>query len=291
MTQPQAEGGCLCGSVRYRVAGTPLSSSVCHCRSCRLASGAPSVAWFVVALEQFELLAGEPASFRSSAQVSRTFCPACGTPLTYRHDDSPDHVELTTATLDDPARFPPTREIWLSHKLVWAASDPRLEHWLGESTRAPGEDAAVPQAIGIDHIYITVSDLARSEPFYDLLLRDILQFRKGGRFHLGPDEHLSYYNRLFGFVLRPARVQQGHEPYAPGLHHFCFRVDSVGEVNEVATRLQAAGIPATSARLYPEYAADYCATFFTDPDGIRLEVTNFRAERRERFAHWADNAV
>jgi len=36
------------------------------------------------------------------------------------------------------------------------------------------------------------------------------------------------------------------------------------------------------------FSDDYCATFFTDPDGVRLEVTNWRQERRERAAHWDD---
>ena len=41
-------------------------------------------------------------------------------------------------------------------------------------------------------------------------------------------------------------------------------------------------------RLYPEYAPDYYATFFSDPDGIRLEITNYRQERRKRFADLAN---
>jgi hypothetical protein len=48
----------------------------------------------------------------------------------------------------------------------------------------------------------------------------------------------------------------------------------------------ASGIAASLPRLYPEYAPDYYATFFSDPDGLRLEVTNFRAERRERNLAW-----
>lgn len=144
----------------------------------------------------------------------------------------------------------------------------------------------MPQVIGIDHIYITCGDLARSEVFYDQLLVDTLGFRKGGRFTLGPDAHISYYNRHFGFVLRPARVQSPHAPYAPGLHHFCFRVDSQADVQETAVLLQKAGIATTPAKLYPDYAPDYWAIFFEDPDGVRLEVTNYRAERRERHDHW-----
>ena len=143
----------------------------------------------------------------------------------------------------------------------------------------------MPEVTGIDHIYITVSDLARSEPFYDLVLAQVLGFRKNS-FTLGGDLHVQFFNRHFGFVLRPARVKAVHEPYSPGLHHFCLRVDSIADVHEVAAQLQQAGIKATDAQLYPDYAPDYCATFFTDPDGIRLEVTNYRQERRDRHDHW-----
>ena len=76
-----------------------------------------------------------------------------------------------------------------------------------------------------------------------------------------------------------------HEPYAPGLHHFCLRVDSVADVHSVAQQLRAVGVNATEPRLYPEYANDYTATFFESPDGIRLEVTNYRQERRDRHDH------
>lgn len=143
----------------------------------------------------------------------------------------------------------------------------------------------MPEVLGIDHVYLTVSDPARSEPFYRLLLGEILGFRHH-RFTLAGDPHVQFYNRQFGIVLRPARVAARHERYAPGLHHLCLRVDSAAEVAEVAQRLRAAGIDASEPRLYPEYAPDYCATFFTDPDGLRLEVTNYRQERRERHERW-----
>lgn len=143
----------------------------------------------------------------------------------------------------------------------------------------------MPEVTGIDHIYITVSDPARSEVFYDQVLMQALGFRKN-RFTLAGEPHVQYYNRLFGFVLRPARVTTPHEPYAPGLHHFCLRVDSVADVQAVAAQLIAAGIAATPAKNYPDYAPDYWATFFSDPDGVRLEVTNYRQERRDRHERW-----
>ena len=143
------------------------------------------------------------------------------------------------------------------------------------------------EVTGIDHVYITVAELARSEAFYDLVLRDALGFRKNA-FTLAGEAHIQYYNRHFGYVLRPARVANAqHDPYAPGPHHFCLRVASVPEVHAVADQLRASGIDATEATLYPQYASDYTATYFIDPDGIRLEVTNYRQERRERHDHWS----
>ncbi len=141
------------------------------------------------------------------------------------------------------------------------------------------------EVIGIDHIYITVSDLARSEFFYDRVLLGALEFRKNS-FTLAGDPHIQYFNKLFGVVLRPARSAAAHDPYSPGLHHLCLRVESAADVQAVAEQLRSQGIAASDARRYPEYAEDYSATFFSDPDGIRLEVTNYRQERRERHDNW-----
>ena len=142
----------------------------------------------------------------------------------------------------------------------------------------------MPEIIGIDHIYITVSDLERSEIFYDVVMH-VLGFRKN-QFHIGGESHIQYYNRHFGYVLRPARVPGPHNPYAAGLHHICLRVESEGEVKETARRLKEHNISVSEPRLYSEYAPDYFAVFFSDPDGVQLEVTNYREERRQRHDNW-----
>lgn len=71
----------------------------------------------------------------------------------------------------------------------------------------------MPEIIGIDHIYLTVSDMERSEKFYDVAM-GILGFRKS-RFQINAEKHIQYYNRHFGVVLRPARITNPHNPYAP----------------------------------------------------------------------------
>jgi hypothetical protein len=130
------EGRCLCGAVRYRVNGGPIVTSLCHCRSCRLAAGAPSVAWVIFRSSEFAYSAGQPARFRSSPAVIRTFCGQCGTSLTYQLDTEPDTIDVTTASLDFPDDFAPTREIWVAHKLAWEQLNDHFPQYPGSSRQA-----------------------------------------------------------------------------------------------------------------------------------------------------------
>jgi len=141
------------------------------------------------------------------------------------------------------------------------------------------------EVIGIDHIYVAVRDMKRSEDFYDSVM-GVLGFKKNTFVNEGAP-HIQFFNRHFGFVLRPSeRREQVHDPLAPGLHHFCFRVEDTATVDVIAARFAALGIACSSPAFYPEYAPDYYALFFADPDGLRLEVTNYREERKRRFREW-----
>jgi catechol 2,3-dioxygenase-like lactoylglutathione lyase family enzyme len=138
--------------------------------------------------------------------------------------------------------------------------------------------------IGIDHIYLTVSDLPASELYYDQLM-PLLGFKKAIN-SIGGEPHIHFFCRHFGVSLRPARARQDHDPYAPGLHHFCFRVDTVEDLHELYREMKALDLQVSEPKAYVEYAPDYHAIFFTDPDGIRLEVTNYREQRRRHHSDW-----
>ena len=120
------EGGCLCGAVRYRVSGEPIAATLCHCRSCRRASGGVTVAWAVFDRQDFDWLKGEPREYSSSPGIHWRFCGTCGSLVGYRRDSRPGHVDVTTATLDEPDLFPPTVEIWIGDKIAWEALHPDL---------------------------------------------------------------------------------------------------------------------------------------------------------------------
>jgi len=154
------------------------------------------------------------------------------------------------------------------------------------SIRPVGEYALEVEVTGLDHIYVTVSDLARSQGFYDRIMA-ALGFRKVARPLAGGDLHVHYFNRAFQFTLRPAAAGAGaHDPYAPGLHHFCMRVADRAAVDAAFRELRRRGVEASEPRLYPEYHNDYYATFFADPDGLRLEVVSHLAVRKATVERW-----
>ncbi|MGH8609046.1 MAG: GFA family protein [Gammaproteobacteria bacterium] len=88
------KGGCFCGRIRYEATGTPFHETNCHCSICRRTTGAPFVTWFSVPRSQFRLVCGEPTRFRSTAKGTRSFCPQCGTQLTFEDEDLPDEIDV-----------------------------------------------------------------------------------------------------------------------------------------------------------------------------------------------------
>jgi len=127
MANEAIEGGCLCGTVRYRVNESPRSQATCYCENCRRAAGAPSVAWIIVSRGQVDFTSGDPSRYvytrEDGREVVRTFCGRCGTQLTYDAGTGPhESVDITTASLDDPEAFPPRGESWAEEKLSWVKS-------------------------------------------------------------------------------------------------------------------------------------------------------------------------
>jgi glyoxylase I family protein len=150
------------------------------------------------------------------------------------------------------------------------------------------EDDA-PRIVGLDHVYLSVTDIARSELFYDGVMA-ALGFRKGDK-EIAGERHAHYFNPHLQITIRPARSPHRSDPYRAGLHHLCLQVADERGVEETHARLTKLGIVATPPRKYPEYNPDYFAVFFEDPDGIRFEVVA-RTPHRERVARrWNDFSV
>jgi hypothetical protein len=117
-------GGCACGELRYRVHGTPVLGTVCHCRFCqrRLASAFAVLATFDE--DQVELLQGLPVereyiSDESGRWLRMSFCPRCGTTWSHTTKFRPGKRTIAAGTFDDPGWFNIDRHIWVRSKLPW----------------------------------------------------------------------------------------------------------------------------------------------------------------------------
>ena len=119
----QSAGGCLCRRIRYAAAGEPLTVAYCHCASCRKHSGAPVVAWVAYETRHVKWTEGTRAKYESSPGVMRSFCSACGTPLTWEGESRREGGKLITefhiSTLDDPDAFTPTNHIFYPERSAW----------------------------------------------------------------------------------------------------------------------------------------------------------------------------
>ena len=117
------KGGCSCAAVRYETEALTFHRTLCHCVDCRRAAGAPAVAWFTVPAAELRWVRGSPAVHRSSPEVERGFCAACGTPLSYRNDGYAHEIDVLACTLDDPEAASPQDHTFASQRLGWMRVD------------------------------------------------------------------------------------------------------------------------------------------------------------------------
>ncbi len=118
---PPITGRCLCGDVRFAVAGAMRGRNHCHCDSCRRATSSPFTTWFTVARADLRWTGSAPRAFASTPGVTRRFCGRCGSPLSYETAKRPDQVDLYAASLDDPSGFAPEFHSHWDERLPWVA--------------------------------------------------------------------------------------------------------------------------------------------------------------------------
>ena len=133
----------------------------------------------------------------------------------------------------------------------------------------------------INHIQITVRDMAVAVPFYDKFL-PLLGFDPGSKTTAHIEDHefhvVEYVHPRLAFAItspRPAVADDTVHRRRPGaLHHLAFTADSPAEVDQLFSELKAIGaVIVSEPRNYPEYTPQpYYALFFKDLEGIEYEI-------------------
>lgn len=119
----QFSGGCRCGRVRYQCSAQPVFTAHCHCRDCQYASGGAYSTVVLVPADSVSM-SGELSGFQVTAdsgnQLTRRFCPNCGSPMLTELHSNPTMLVLKAATLDDPSWLEPTSHMWTGSGQPWA---------------------------------------------------------------------------------------------------------------------------------------------------------------------------
>jgi len=130
MKEQNFKGGCLCGAIRYEVIGEPVIVAHCHCVDCQKASGAGHSTGAMYSLDKFSLT-GKVSEYivtsNNSTEVSRVFCPTCGSSLFGKNTGSPDYVTISLGTLDDASSFIPEVRIFTNNCMPWDNMDEAIE--------------------------------------------------------------------------------------------------------------------------------------------------------------------
>lgn len=109
----QPTGGCLCGSVTYRVSGQLDNIVACHCEQCRKTSGhyvaATRINGSDLAITDDQALVW----YKSSDDAKRGFCKRCGSSLFWKNI-SRETISIMAGTLDLAANLKLTHHIYVA---------------------------------------------------------------------------------------------------------------------------------------------------------------------------------
>ena len=123
-------GGCLCGAIRYESSGEPVFALQCHCRDCQRQTGSAYVAAVRVPAAEFCITKGKPKHYIAKAdsgnEITRVFCPDCGSPLYAQVSTRPDLVGIRVVSLDDPSWFRAEADIFVKSAQPWDYMNPAI---------------------------------------------------------------------------------------------------------------------------------------------------------------------
>ena len=116
------EGGCACGSVRYRLTDEPLFTHGCHCLNCQCQTGSAFVINLLLEADRVEVLAGDPQPIdvpRDDGSTQRIYrCPDCQVAV-FSEYGWPELRYVRGGTLDEPSSVSPDVHIYTKSKLPW----------------------------------------------------------------------------------------------------------------------------------------------------------------------------
>lgn len=126
-------GQCYCGKIRFQATKPPKTVTYCHCRDCRRVTGAPLAAFAAFDEKTISFFPNDGRKISINSGVIRTFCDACGSPITGRYDYILNTVYIGLGLLDHADNHPPELHSHEDSRLDWLHIDDTLERHPGSA--------------------------------------------------------------------------------------------------------------------------------------------------------------
>ena len=136
-------GGCLCGAVRFEVEGPPVIVAHCHCKDCQRLTGAGHSTGAMFATSRFRLEGAVREYVLTSEagnEVTRVFCPSCGSPILGRNTGMPGFVTVSLGALEDSSAFEPGVTVFARNRKPWDAMDDSIPTFEAQPAWRPDQE-------------------------------------------------------------------------------------------------------------------------------------------------------
>ncbi|MDU8910072.1 GFA family protein [Aestuariicoccus sp. MJ-SS9] len=116
------QGQCLCGAVQVTLSGGMGLTMQCHCSECQTVMGG-GPAYITMVDRSAVTMSGEVGRYtvkgNSGGDVTRCFCPVCGTPTHSELEKYPDKYVLKVGIFAPQSAAAPAIAIWTGSAPDW----------------------------------------------------------------------------------------------------------------------------------------------------------------------------
>jgi hypothetical protein len=113
------KGGCLCGRIRYEIAGRLFNADHCHCSKCRLQHGAVFATYADFNPKDFKWISGESfiKIYETLSGAGWCLCTECGSSLAGTVKGK--ITSITLGTVEGDPGIKPGSHIFVGSKAQW----------------------------------------------------------------------------------------------------------------------------------------------------------------------------
>lgn len=132
------KGQCLCGAVKFEIAGKIPNLYQCHCSECRKSTGSSANAATFVHVSSFRWIHGEEkiSSFKKDTGYRNDFCSICGSSVPNPLRET-NKMWIPTGLLEETGDLKVAAHLYMNSRASWETSAKDAE----EYDESPGIDA------------------------------------------------------------------------------------------------------------------------------------------------------